>query len=170
MKFSKLGLLGILFVLFSIGVRVDAEARFTLLNFQVPEKVINRLPTLDQEFQMWVTVTNMGDSSGIYTVKLSIDGNVTSTKRINLNAGESTEVDFSVELFGDPIKAIWPGNEKMTDAIYQIELDGYTTTVSVTPFPDFTVYFTGIDILCVIGVVLFIRWIGSPGQIESRIS
>ena len=161
MKYAKIGLLGILFVLFSIGVRVDADANFVLSNFQVPDKVINRIPSLDQEVLMFVTVTNTGDSSGVYTVKLSIDGNVTSTKRVALKAGESTEVEFSEELFGDPIKAMWPGNERMTDAVYQIELDGYKTTVSVTPFPDVTVYFIGIDILCVIGTALFMKWISS---------
>jgi len=161
MKFTKLGLLGILFVLFSIGVRVGAEARFTLSNFQVPEKVINRFAFLDQEFSMWVTVTNTGDSSGVYTVTLSIDGDVTSTRRVSLKAGESTEVEFSAELFGDPIKAMWPGNKEMTDAVYQIELDGFTTTVSVTPFPDFTAYFIGIDVLCIVGIALFVRRISS---------
>lgn len=162
MKLAKLGLLGILFVLFSFGVRVGAEARFTLSNYQVPEKVINRFANLYQEFPITVTVTNTGDSSGTYTATLRIDGNVTDTQRVVLKAGESKEAEFSVELYGDPIKAMWPGNKGMTDAVYQIELDGYTSTVSVTPFPDFTVYFIGIDVLCIIGTALFIRRVSSP--------
>ena len=141
---------------------MGAEARFTLSNFQVPEKVINRFAFLDQEFSMWVTVTNTGDSSGVHTMTLRIDGNVTSTQRVSLKAGESKEVEFSAELFGDPIKAQWPGNKKMTGAVYQIELDGYTTTVSVTPFPDYTVYFIGIAVLCIVGVALFFRRISAP--------
>lgn len=164
MRLAKLGLLGILFVFFSIGVRVDADANFVLSNFQVPERVINRFPFLDQEFLMYVTVTNTGDSSGSYTVSLSIDGNVTSTMRVVLKAGESTEVEFSAERSGDPIKAMWPGNKQMTDATYLIELDGYATTVSVTPFPDFTVYFIVIDVLCIAGIALFIRWVSSSGM------
>ena len=162
MRPSKIIFLGILLISFTIAVRVDADANFVLSDLQVPDKVINRFAFLDEEVPISVTVTNTGDSSGSYTVTLRIDGNASGTSRVVLSAGESTEVEFAPELFGDPMKAMWPGNNDMTGAVYQIEVDGLSSTVSVTPFPDFTVYFVIIDIICIAGIILFIRWVSSP--------
>lgn len=187
MKSSKLGFLGILFVLFGMGVRVDADANFVLSNLQVPERVINRIPTLDVEIPIKITVTNTGDTSGTCILLMVIDQNLTNSKqkRVTLRAGESKEVEFNPRRFGDPLKAMYPGNKKMTGATYEIEvadvtgavrqvdeaietgailqLDGLTDTVSVTPFPDFTIYAIGLDVLCIIGTALFIRWVTRTG-------
>lgn len=162
MKISKLGLLGILFVFLGTGFRACADADVYLSALEVPERVINKIPNLNQEVPINVTVINEGDFRGVYIFNLTVNGNVTSTRKVNVRPGESKLVELSISLYGEPRKAMWPGNKDMPGATYLIEVDGLSATTSVTPFPDFTIYAIILDIACIVVTALFIRWVSSP--------
>jgi hypothetical protein len=168
MESAKIGFLWLLLVSLIFGaIRANAVAEFELSNFQCPEKVLNKFPFLDEEIPISIIVTNVGDTSGTYVLTLKIDGNVSDESRVTVRAGESEEVVLTPTRYGEPRKARWPDHARMTDAVYHMELDSYSCDVAVTPFPDFTVYFIGIDVVIVIGVAYFVRWISSPGRVSS---
>jgi hypothetical protein len=161
MKFSRLGLLEIIILLLGLGIRVCADANVYISTLEVPERVINKLPDLKQEVPIKVTVSNTGDSSGAIVYNLTVNGNVTATRRVVVGPGESQLDKLFVDLFGEPIKATWPGNKNMVGAAYLFAVNGLSATTSVTPFPDFTIYVIVLDIVCFIITALFIRWVTS---------
>lgn len=145
-----------------MGVRVRADANVVLSTLEVPDRVINKIPSLKQEVPINVTITNTGDSSGAIVFNLTVNGNVTATRRVVVKPGESQVVELFVDLYGEPLKATWPMNKDMPGASHLIEVDGLFATTSVTPFPDFTAYVIVLDIICILIAAFFIRWVTSP--------
>jgi hypothetical protein len=70
----------------------EALADFTINNLDInPVEV-----TMGEEVTISVLVTNTGDLSGSYEIRLLIDGSVAQTKEIALNGGDKQQVSFKV--------------------------------------------------------------------------
>ena len=70
----------------------EAPAAFITNNLDInPAEV-----TMGEDITISVLVTNTGDLSGSYEIRLLIDGSVTQTKEIALNGGDKQQVSFQV--------------------------------------------------------------------------
>jgi hypothetical protein len=135
---------------------VSAESDCKIVDYDVPPKVINYLADLDEAVPIRVTIRNDGDTSGIYTLVVKVNGVEDRSVDVKVGSGDTEEYVFELRLYGDPVMATYPWNRDV-GATYEIELDGHTATTLVTSFPNYFWFSIGLDVIGLIGSVLFIR-------------
>jgi len=135
MRKAKMILLMILVTTFLLKLNI-VSADCKIVGIDVPPKVINVLADLDEAVPIKVSIRNDGDASDTYVLVFKVNGVEIRTERVKVGAGETLEHEFTHNLYGEPLRMAYPWN-KDAGATYEIELNGYTATTVVTPFPDF---------------------------------
>ncbi|GAH55591.1 unnamed protein product, partial [marine sediment metagenome] len=101
-----------------------------------------------EEVTVSLTVTNIGEEEGTYTVNLKIDGLVAELAEVTLKGGASTTVSFTLT---------------EAEGTYQVEVDGLTDGFTVTA-PGFVLspgYIAGILILIIaVAAIIYAYWKG----------